>query len=106
MAIDNFVVQAIDGSAFDARDKLARLEDVIRQTLGGGERPRQRLDKRKILGQKQDAFHIEPSVVVEVEYGSWPADGNLRHPVYAGLRLDKDPAEVVRELPPEAPDVR
>ena len=43
---------------------------------------------------------IEPTVVAEVDYGSWPADALLRHPVYAGLRTDRDPAGIVRELPP------
>jgi bifunctional non-homologous end joining protein LigD len=42
----------------------------------------------------------EPTVVAEVEYGSWPADALLRHPVYAGLRIDRDPGDIVRELPP------
>ncbi len=48
---------------------------------------------------------VEPTVVVEVAYGEWPTDGHLRHPVYAGLRQDQDPNEVVRELPPGASDV-
>ena len=43
---------------------------------------------------------VEPALVVEIEYGSWPTGGNLRHPVYAGLRQDHDPNDVVRELPP------
>ncbi len=43
---------------------------------------------------------VEPTVVVEVEYGSWPQDGLLRHPVYVGRRVDHDPEDVVRELPP------
>ncbi len=42
----------------------------------------------------------EPTVVAEIRYGSWPADGVLRHPVYLGLRTDSDPDEVVREMPP------
>jgi len=40
---------------------------------------------------------VEPTVVVEVEYSEWPPDGMLRHPVYRGLRVDRDPAEVTRE---------
>ncbi len=40
---------------------------------------------------------VEPTVVVEIEYGEWPVDGQLRHPVYRGLRTDRDPAEVIRE---------
>jgi len=43
---------------------------------------------------------VEPHTVVEVEYDSWPPRGNLRHPVFLGLRLDHDPNDVVRELPP------
>ena len=43
---------------------------------------------------------VEPTVVVEIEFGDWPADGMLRHPVYLGRRHDKDPTEVVREIPP------
>jgi len=42
---------------------------------------------------------IEPNHVIEVEYGEWPLHGVLRHPVYAGSRIDTDPNDVVRELP-------
>ena len=43
-------------------------------------------------------FHwIDPIHVVEVAFGEWTADGNLRHPSYLGRRTDKDPREVVRE---------
>lgn len=47
------------------------------------------LDKRPVW--------VEPTVVVEVEYGEWPPGGQLRHPVYRGLRIDRDPADVTRE---------
>lgn len=40
---------------------------------------------------------VEPTVVVEVEYSEWPPDGMLRHPVYRGLRIDRDAADVTRE---------
>lgn len=43
---------------------------------------------------------VEPTLVAEIEFGDWPEDGMLRHPVYLGLRDDKDPAEVVREIAP------
>lgn len=43
-------------------------------------------------------FHwLEPRHVIEVAFGEWTADGNLRHPSYLGLRTDKDPQDVVRE---------
>ena len=42
---------------------------------------------------------VEPELVAEVEYTEWTSDGRLRHPSFKGLREDKDPRTVVRELP-------
>lgn len=43
---------------------------------------------------------VEPTLVVEAEFGDWPEGGTLRHPVFVGIRDDKDPTEVVREIEP------
>ncbi len=43
------------------------------------------------------AHWVRPELVAEVEFGSWTDVGILRHPVYLGLRSDKDPHDVVRE---------
>lgn len=43
---------------------------------------------------------VEPTTVVEIEFGDWPRDGMLRHPVYVGMRQDRDPTDVVREIAP------
>ena len=43
---------------------------------------------------------VEPELVVEVAFGEWTPDGNLRHPVYLGRRPDVDPANVPREPDP------
>lgn len=43
------------------------------------------------------AHWVRPEVVVEVAFGEWTSDGVLRHPSHLGRRIDKDPAEVVRE---------
>ncbi len=45
------------------------------------------------------AHFVTPRLVCEVAFGSWTRAGVLRHSVYKGLREDKDPREVVRELP-------
>ncbi|MEY9912407.1 bifunctional non-homologous end joining protein LigD [Catenulispora sp. MAP12-49] len=43
------------------------------------------------------ATWVEPAVVAEVTFGEWTSKGRLRHPVFKGIRPDKDAAEVVRE---------
>jgi bifunctional non-homologous end joining protein LigD len=43
---------------------------------------------------------VRPELVVEVTFGEWTSAGILRHPAYEGLRIDKDPARVVREPSP------
>ncbi|MEA3213109.1 MAG: bifunctional non-ous end joining protein LigD [Chthoniobacter sp.] len=42
---------------------------------------------------------VEPQLVAQVRFTEWTRDGKLRHPVFVGLRPDKDAAEVVREQP-------
>jgi bifunctional non-homologous end joining protein LigD len=47
---------------------------------------------------------VRPELVVEVEYAGWSGSGRLRHTTYLGLREDKSPEDVVRDIPnPEAP---
>jgi DNA ligase D-like protein (predicted ligase) len=41
----------------------------------------------------------EPKLVAQVGFTEWTEAGQLRHPRYLGLRDDKDPSAVVRELP-------
>jgi bifunctional non-homologous end joining protein LigD len=43
---------------------------------------------------------FDPIAVVEVEFAHWTAEESLRHPVFLGVRDDKDPREVVREDQP------
>jgi bifunctional non-homologous end joining protein LigD len=46
---------------------------------------------------------LEPRLVAEVEFTEWTPDGKIRHPSFQGLRADKKPAEVVREVPSAVP---
>jgi len=41
-----------------------------------------------------DATWVRPELVVEVEYAEWTSEGRLRHPTYAGRRIDKDAGDV------------
>jgi bifunctional non-homologous end joining protein LigD len=42
---------------------------------------------------RRQAHWVEPTAVVEVEFASWTGEGRLRHPVFRGIRPDKDPRE-------------
>ena len=53
--------------------------------------------------RKDDIVWVEPKLVAEVSFVEWTHDGRLRAPVYMGLREDKGPEEVRRELPGEQP---
>jgi bifunctional non-homologous end joining protein LigD len=40
---------------------------------------------------------VEPTLVAEVEFTEWTADGHVRHPIFRGLRTDKPAAHITRE---------
>jgi bifunctional non-homologous end joining protein LigD len=42
---------------------------------------------------------VQPRLVGQVEFAEWTDDGLLRQPRFEGLRDDKDPRDVVREIP-------
>jgi bifunctional non-homologous end joining protein LigD len=42
---------------------------------------------------------VTPDLVAQVRFTEWTDDGKLRHPVYLGLRDDKDAKSVVKEVP-------
>ena len=45
------------------------------------------------------AHWTEPKLIAEVAFAEWTDDGSIRHPSFQGLREDKSPKEVARELP-------
>ena len=53
-------------------------------------------------GAEAQGLHwVEPSLVAEVAFAEWTAEGALRHPSFLGLRVDKPAEEVVLETPSE-----
>ncbi len=40
---------------------------------------------------------VDPKLVAQIHFTEWTRDGHLRHPVFTGLREDKNPSEVVKE---------
>jgi bifunctional non-homologous end joining protein LigD len=75
-----------DRSLRSLRAELAKLERD-RPAFAAGNLPRSRV------------HWVEPQLVGQVAFTEWTPDGQLRHPRFQGLRRDKDPADVVREIP-------
>ncbi len=48
---------------------------------------------------RKEGIWVEPELVAEVAFTEWTGAGILRHPSYKGSREDRDPKEVVREVP-------
>ena len=48
---------------------------------------------------RKGAHWVTPAIVVQVGFIEWTGHGKLRHPRLLGVRFDKDPREVMRELP-------
>jgi ATP-dependent DNA ligase len=42
---------------------------------------------------------LKPELVAQIEFAEWTPDGHLRQSKFIGLREDKDPRTVTRELP-------
>ncbi|HLK92859.1 MAG TPA: non-homologous end-joining DNA ligase [Polyangia bacterium] len=51
----------------------------------------------------RDAIWVEPAMVCEVAFMEWTGHGHIRHPSFQGLRPDKDPGDVVREIEGKVP---
>jgi DNA ligase D-like protein (predicted ligase) len=80
------------GTGFD-NQTLRSLHD----RLAAIERPRPAFDLGTL--PRSGVHWVEPRLVGQVGFSEWTVAGELRHPRFQGLRDDKDPAEVVREIP-------
>ncbi len=84
---DRFVYVGHTGGGMDGeslRDMAERLTPL--------ERPTSPFDERVKTNER--AHWVEPEVVVEVKFSQWTDDGKLRHPIFLGVRDDKDPRDV------------
>ena len=89
------------GTGFDdasLRDLYARLKKFERKTSPFAGTPKSAAVRK--------AHWVEPKLVCEVNFAGWTADGLLRHASFKGLREDKAPGEVSREVPAANPTAR
>lgn len=78
------------GTGFDERELsrlIARLRPLETRDCPFAEAPRPR----------ERPHWAQPTLVAQVKFTEWTADGKLRHPVYLGLRDDKDVSGIQRE---------
>jgi bifunctional non-homologous end joining protein LigD len=68
-------------------DLRARLGELVTDTPPARGAPRLR-----------GATWVKPALVAQIRFTEWTRDGALRHPSFEGLREDKPPAEVRREV--------
>ena len=97
------------GSGLRAQGAGAKLIYVGHTGTGFDERELQRVSKllkaRAIarspfanpIKSNETAHWVTPDLVAQVRFTEWTDDGKLRHPVYLGLRDDKDARSVVKE---------
>ncbi|MDQ1761004.1 DNA ligase D [Achromobacter aegrifaciens] len=80
------------GTGFDDRTLL----DLHRK-LAGIEQETSALTHGKPRALKQ-VHWVQPTLVGEVSFGEWTGDGHVRHSTFRGLRTDKPPKKITREV--------
>jgi len=88
MALDNFIVQDQDGKTFNSEAQLVRLESTILETLKGKVRPKERLKQKRVFGNKNDSFEIEPVVLIDNKASNWSTVIEVNAKDRAGLLYD------------------
>src|SRR5690349_11197398 len=75
------------------------LIDRLTSELRSRKRPDSPFDVGMPTGPKARlAVWCEPELICEVNWTEWTDEGTLRQPAFKGMREDKDPREVVREM--------
>lgn len=83
------------GSGFDAAAR--RLLRVRLDALAAEKPPFEPPPEAR--GELARARWVRPELVIRAEIGGWTRDGLTRQASFKGLELDRDPGEVVREVP-------
>jgi bifunctional non-homologous end joining protein LigD len=88
----SFAGKAGTGFQRDADSLLAAFKKLERATTPfAGDLPKG--------AKRRGVSWLEPRLVCEVAFMEWTHHGHIRHASYQGLRPDKSPEEVVREVP-------
>ncbi len=69
----------------------------LHRRLAGIEQQTSALTQGKPRALKQ-VHWVRPTLVGEVSFGEWTGDGHVRHSTFRGLRTDKPPKKITREV--------
>ncbi len=81
------------GTGFDEKaltTLMARMKPLETRTCPFASKPK----------SNEPAHWVRPELVAQIKFTEWTADQHLRHPVFLGLRDDKEARDVVREQAP------
>jgi bifunctional non-homologous end joining protein LigD len=56
--------------------------------------------------EQKDVTWVKPHLVTQISLTEWTKEGRLRHPSFKGLRSDKPPQEVKKEMPEKTKDLQ
>ena len=90
---DDFVFAGKIGTGFDTKLLLD-----LRARLDALEIPQSPFTRAVGLPRLR-AHWVRPEIVVQIGFIEWTVHGKLRHPRLLGVRFDKNPREVVKEIP-------
>ena len=79
------------------RDLYTKLHKLKTDTMPFARRP---------ADARRDVHWVEPKLVAQVRFANWTADNLVRQAAFLGLREDKPPTEVTREMPTTKPSKR
>lgn len=82
------------GTGFDT--PLLKMLYKRMHVLKGAKKP---FSKDVKVAKEQKVTWLYPELVCEVYYSEWTADHHMRHPVFKGLREDKNADEIITEKP-------
>lgn len=93
---DELVYIGHTGGGFDEQllhDVYARMEPLAQEKCPFKKAPK----------PNASVTWIKPKLVCEISFSEWTAEGIARQPIFQGLRMDKKPKEIKKEMPEKAP---
>jgi len=87
------------GTGFDQKSLATLFEQfqpIVRDSCPFANLPE---EEGMTTAQMRHCTWLQPKLVGQVRFSEWTRDGHLRQPAFLGLRDDKPPAEVTREIP-------